>query len=193
MLTLGDFKYALRLLAKSPGFALLTVLVLAGGLGISLYTFAALNTLVYGDVPVADGGTVRRVGIGGWSNFEPLDAYELSVLRAEADGLAALGPYRTKRALIGDAAAAQSVRAIEADWGIFDFTGTRPLLGRGFVPEDSGIGAEPVAVLGYDVWRTAFAGESGYDRQARAHRWAVRASSALCPKVTVFLYTPSCG
>ena len=37
-LTLSDLKYAVRLLVKRPGFALSTVLMLAGGLGISLYT-----------------------------------------------------------------------------------------------------------------------------------------------------------
>jgi predicted permease len=159
VLTLSDFKYALRLIAKSPGFTLLTVLVLAGGLGISLYTFAALNTIVYRDLPIADGGMVRRVGVGRWPNFEPLDAYELSVLRAQANGLVALGPYRTTRTLIGDTVAPLNARAIEADWGIFDFTGTRPLLGRGFVQQDSRIGAERVAVLGHDIWRSAFAAD----------------------------------
>lgn len=161
MLTLSDFNYALRLMVKSWRFTLLTVVVLAGGLGISLYTFGALHTLVHRDLPVMDGEMVRRIGVGQWPNFGALDAYELSILRAEADGLVALGPYRTTRTLIGDAAAALNVRAVEADWGIFDFTGTQPLLGRGFVQQDSDIGAEPVAVLGYDVWRSALAADPG--------------------------------
>ena len=159
MLTPNDFKYAVRLMLQRPAFTLLTVLVLAGGFGISLYTFAALNTIVYGDLPVAEGGTIRRIGVGQWPSFEPLDAYELARIRDEADGLTALGAYRTMRTLIGDAASARSARALETDWGIFDFTGTQPLVGRGFVQQDSAVGAEPVAVLGYDVWQSAFAAD----------------------------------
>src|SRR5690606_34194960 len=83
----------------------------------------------------------------------------LARIRDEADGLTALGVYRTMRTLIGDAASARSVRALETDWGIFNFTGTQPLIGRSFVQEDSGVGAEPVAVLGYDVWQSAFAAD----------------------------------
>src|SRR5690606_16437724 len=115
MLTLSDFKYALRLMLKSWRFTLLTVVVLGGGLGISLYTFGALHTFVYRDLPVMDGEMVRRVGVGQWPSFGPLDAYELSILRAEADGLVALGPYRTSRTLLGETAAAMNVRVVEAD------------------------------------------------------------------------------
>lgn len=161
MLSLSDFKYALRLMLMRPGFTLLTVVVLAGGFGISLYTFGALNTIVYGDLPVADGGSVVRVGVGQWPNFEPLDAYELAAIRDEARGLSGLGAYRTTRALIGDAASALNARVIEADWGIFDFTGTQPLHGRGFVQQDSVAGAERVTVLGYDLWQSAFGGDPG--------------------------------
>jgi predicted permease len=160
MLSLGDFKYALRLLLKRPGFTLLTVLVLSGGFGISLYTFGALNTIVYGELPVANSESVVRVGVGQWPNFEPLDAYELAQIREEARGLNGLGAYRTTRVLIGEATSALSARGIEADWGIFDFTGTRPLHGRGFIQQDSVRGAEPVAVLGYDLWQSAFAGDA---------------------------------
>lgn len=93
MLHLGDFKYALRLMFKRPGFTLLTVIVLSGGFSISLYAFAALKTLVYGDLPVADGGSIVSIGAGRWPNVVPLDAYELARIREEAQGLTGLGMY----------------------------------------------------------------------------------------------------
>ena len=161
MLNLSDFKYALRLMLKRPSFTLLTVLVLSGGFGISLYTFGALKTIVYGDLPVAEGGSIVRVGIGRWPNFQPLDAYELARIRSDARGLAGFGAYRTTRALIGEATSAQNARTVEADWGIFEFTGTQPLYGRGFVQQDSIPGAERVAVLGYGLWQSAFSGDPG--------------------------------
>ncbi len=42
----------------------------------------------------------------------------------------------------------------------FDVLGVRPILGRGFLPEEGeGIGAHPVAVLSYDAWRSRFGGD----------------------------------
>jgi len=156
---LGDVKYALRLLLKRPGFTLLTVLVLSGGFSISLYTFGALKTLVYGSLPVTNGESIVSIGAGTWPNFEPLDAYELAQIRNEARALAGLGVFRSTRVVIGEPASALYARAIESDWRIFDFTGTEALYGRGFVEQDSVPGAEPVAVLSYRLWQSGFGGD----------------------------------
>ena len=57
------------LLTKRPWFTLLTVLVLSGGLGVSVYTFAALNAMIYRDLPLPDGSSIVRVGGGDWVGF----------------------------------------------------------------------------------------------------------------------------
>ena len=159
MLSLGDVRLALRLMLKRPGFTFLTVLVLSGGFSISLYAFGALKTLVYGDLPVANGASIVSVRAGRWPNFGPLDAYELAQIGNEAEGLAELGAYRSTPAVIGEPGSALSARAVESHWRIFDFTGTQVLHGRGFVEADSAPGAEPVAVLGFGLWQSAFAGD----------------------------------
>jgi predicted permease len=155
-----DLKYALRLLAKSPWFTALTVLVLAGGLAISLYTYAALNTIVYRDLPLPNSGSIVRIAYGAWPNVRPLDAFELAGMRAQARSVEELGVYRDSRALVGEAGASRSVLGAESDWRIFEFTRVQPLLGRGFVRDDGAPGAEPVAVLGYATWQSAFAGDA---------------------------------
>lgn len=160
-LTLSDFKYAVRRLVKRPGFTLLSVAMLAGGLGISLYTFAVLNTMFYGELPLPDGGSVVKIGAGNWMDITPLDAFELTELEAGADVFSELGGYRWGRSLVGEPSASRGLRSVETDWSIFEFTRTRPLLGRGFVSDDNSAGAEPVAVLGYETWQAMFAGDEG--------------------------------
>jgi predicted permease len=158
-LTRADFKYAVRLLLKRPGFTLLSVAMLAGGLGISLYTFAVLNTMFDAELPLPDGDSVVLIGAGSWVDIEPLDAFELAELEAGSASFAELGGYRESRSLVGEPSSSRSLRSVETDWSMFEFTRTRPLRGRGFVKNDSAAGAEPVAVLSYETWQTVFAGD----------------------------------
>ena len=157
---IADLKLTLRLLTKSPWFTSLTVVVLAGGLAISIYTYAALSMMIYRDLPLPQSGSMVRIGYGAWPNFRSLDAFELAALRTQSQSVDEIGVYRQTRALVGDAGASRTVLALESDWRIFEFTRVQPLLGRGFVREDAGVGAEPVAVLGYATWQSAFAGDS---------------------------------
>jgi predicted permease len=159
VLTIADLKYALRLLFKSPWFTLITVVVLTGGLGISLFTYAVLDTLIYGELPLPEGDSIVTVGTGEWPNVAPLDAFEVAELGSRAEGLNELGGYRSSRALLGGVSSGRNVRSTEADWRVFEFSRTPPHLGRGFVREDSLPGAEPVAVLSYELWDSEYSAD----------------------------------
>jgi putative ABC transport system permease protein len=158
-LTLADFKYAVRLLMKRPGFTLLSTLMLAAELGISLYTFAVLNTMLYGELPLPVGDSIVKIGAGNWVDIDPLDAFELVELETGSESFAELGGYRASRSLVGEPGSSRSLHSVESDWSIFEFTRTRPLLGRGFVSGDNSAGAEPVAVLSYETWQAVFGGD----------------------------------
>ena len=159
MINVTDLLYALRLLRKSPWFTLLTVLVLAGGLAISIYTFAFLNAIIYRDLPLPESDSIVRINPGQNGLAVPLDAYELAQLRTDVRSLSEIGAYRTSQALLGAQESSRSVMATRAEWNIFEFARTPPLVGRGFVRADNLDGAEPVAVIGYKVWQSHFSGD----------------------------------
>jgi hypothetical protein len=58
MLYWQDVRYALRLLARSPLFTLLTVVVLSGGLALSIFTFTFLHTAMLRPLPLGGGDPV---------------------------------------------------------------------------------------------------------------------------------------
>ncbi|RPI62505.1 MAG: FtsX-like permease family protein, partial [Lysobacterales bacterium] len=62
---------------------------------------------------------------------------------------------------VGAPGASRSLRSVESDWRIFEFTRTPPQLGRGFVSADNAAGAEPVAVLSHATWQSVFASDAG--------------------------------
>jgi predicted permease len=159
-MTISDLKYAVRLVTKGPWFTLLTVLALAGGLAISIYTFAIVNTMIYKDLPLADGHSIVRImGERDGQAFR-LNAYELAAMRRNTDSLNEIGVHRTGRSLFGDQESSRSVRSTQAEWNVFEFTRTPPLTGRGFVRDDNQDGAERVAVISYGIWQSVFFGDS---------------------------------
>ena len=54
--------------------------------------------------------------------------------------------------------------------GIFEMLHMRPVLGRGFLPDDDKPGAAPVVVLGYGIWKDRYASSPSVPGRAGAHQ-----------------------
>ncbi|MHB1059239.1 MAG: ABC transporter permease [Rhodanobacter sp.] len=159
MLRVADFKYALRLLKRSPGFTLMTVLVLAGGLAISIYTHAVLGTMLYKALPLPDSDSIVRV-LGTREGMPAaIDAYTMSEMRQDIRTLTDVGVYSDQTVQITDEGTSRSVNTTYADINLFQFAGVKPLMGRGFVSGDEVSGAERVAVISYKLWQSVFGGD----------------------------------
>lgn len=155
MFLLDDIKYALRLLKKQPFFSALAVGVLAGGLAVSVYTFSLLQTAVYKDLPLPGGDkivTVRARSETGNQVF----TFEAQQLRSRLTTLTEIGLFRISSATLKEFDVNRSIIATHAEWSIFEFSRTQPLMGRGLVEADMLDGAEPVAVISFGLWQSQF-------------------------------------
>ena len=156
-------RLVVRGLMRSPGFALTAIVTLALGIGANATMFSIVDKLLLRPpVHVEDPGEVRR----------------LMVQRATRRGESFVGSTHSFPDL-GDWQAARSIRSIAAhsEWGeitmgrgaeatriraslaqasFFPTLGVRPRIGRFYGPDESRVGAEPVAVIGYELWRSAF-------------------------------------
>ncbi len=161
MLYWQDIRYAFRLLARSPGFTLLTVLVLAGGLGLSIFTFSFLHTAILKPLPVAEGAQVVRVlaTVDGLSSGG-MDAADLAAIRGRITTLTDLGAYTDRELVVGTGEGTRSIDATTSEWNIFQVSRTPAALGRGFTTDDQLPGAEPVIVLSDATWRSVFGGDA---------------------------------
>jgi len=152
-----DIRYALRLLARSPGFTLLTVLVLAGGLGLSTFTFSFLHTAMIRPLPLSEGDRIVRLSRLEEGNHRPVDAADVAALRASLRTVRDLGGYSKREVMIGREGETRVVSATVAEPVLFAVARTPAQLGRTLLPSDAGPGAEPVIVLSHRTWELLFA------------------------------------
>jgi predicted permease len=157
MLHWQDIRYALRLLGRSPGFTLLTVLVLAGGLGLSTFTFSFLHTAMIRPLPLGDGDRIVRLSHAD-NKPSAVDVVDLAALRTSMSSVRDIGGYTMREVILGRDRGAESrvLSATVADPVLFTVGATPALLGRALLPSDAERGAEPVIVLAYRTWEVAF-------------------------------------
>jgi len=160
-----DLRYALRQLAKSPGFTAVAVLTLALGIGANTAVFSAIDAILLKPLPYPDadrivtvwqreqGGTERDLAAPG--NF--LDWRERST---SFEALAAAEPY-SHGYLAPDGPV--TLRSWVVTENFFDVVGVPPLLGRTLRPGDNqrGEARARAVVLGYGLWQRRFGGDPG--------------------------------
>lgn len=158
LLSVSDIKYTFRQLAKSPGFALLSIIVLAGGLGISLFTLSFINTMGFKDVDLPNGDRIVEVcSEGEFGSCVPLKAFEFAAIRDEIETLENVGVYYMKYGVfVQSDEVFHAAMVAQTEHNMFRFTQSGPLLGRVLQESDQDPLAMPVAVLAYDFWALAF-------------------------------------
>lgn len=156
-----DFKYALRLLAKKPGFTVLTTLVMATGIGLSVYMFSFFNTILFKDLAFKDGESLVVINgsLNGQREESEINWLDYQEIQKNIEGLTEFGGYTSANVTVSGRDGAIRYVAILAQANIFNLTRTRPLFGRAFNSADEQGGAEEVVVIGYQLWQNQFAGD----------------------------------
>jgi predicted permease len=159
---LQDLRYACRQLARNLAFTLLTVIVLGGGLAVSIFTFSFLYTAILKPLPVPQGEeVVRLMQTTGGRTSGVIDAADLAAVRQSVTSLEDLGAFTELTVVVGTNEGTRTMWAAAAEWNIFSATRTPPFLGRGFRPDDQAPGAGRVVVLTYAAWQAVFGGDPG--------------------------------
>lgn len=152
--TKSDFNYTLRLLGKRPGSTLLSVLILAFGLGLSIFTITTAYTFSYKNIPLPGGKSVVRLCTGSEnSSCGPFRAFEFSEMRSEVATLEDITVSTASQVYVETPSFSGNLLATTAEWGLFPLSGVNAHIGRSLREFDGNIGSEPVVALSYDTWR----------------------------------------
>jgi len=156
-----DLRYAVRALAKSPGFALTAILVLAVGIGANTAAFSVADFVLIRPLPYADPGRLvklaERPEAGGMAPASPAMYRDW---KAASQSFSALGAYYGKGVnLVGGNEPVHLEQSVVTA-SLLPLLGVRPVQGRLFDAADERQSESGVVILSYALWQGQFGGDA---------------------------------
>ena len=184
-----DVRYGLRTFRRSPTFTAVAVLTLGLGIGVNAGIFTVLNGVLFRDLPVPNARelvsiaqTVRGRAIHHDHRGRHVYDFRLPRLsRSRADAFRPLAHSDPRETTLGGETP-QEIFGMIVSCNYFAVLQEPPALGRALTAQDCEPDADPVVVLGHNVWTTTFAADPGILGRTSNSIGSGSPSSALPPK-----------
>jgi putative ABC transport system permease protein len=156
---LQDLRYAVRMLAKSPGFTAVAVLTLALGIGVNSAIFSVVNAILLRPLPYPEASHVMFLS----ENSQQIPDLSISMAnfndwREQNRAFESLVAFQSNDVIwTGRRGGAVRLGLRRITNGFTPTLGVQPLLGRTLAPEDDKVGAPRVVILGEGFWEREFA------------------------------------
>jgi predicted permease len=160
----NDLRYALRVMSRTPAFALAVISVFALGIAASTTIFSICNAVLLRPLPFEDSERLVRIYTrtpGPDSRLFELSAGKFYDWQRDArsfEGMALYPCCGVREFALSGRSAARTVSVTAVSAGFFDIVKARPALGRVFRQEEDTPGGKYVVVLSDRFWRTEFDG-----------------------------------
>ena len=157
-----DCRHAVRNLLRTPGFAIVTIVTLALGIGANTAIFSVVNAVILRPLgyPQSDRLSTSRVSSPRWDSTSSGSRRPSSSSSGSGripSRASARSPRATRTSPLPIGRAGRSA-AVSAD--LFQTLGVHPFLGRTFDASETRPGGAKVAVLSYEIWQSAFGADA---------------------------------
>jgi putative ABC transport system permease protein len=146
-----DIRFAIRMLAKNPGFAAVAVLTLALGIGMNTAIFSVTNAVLLRSLPYHEPQRLATVALDG-SISAPL----FVAFRQEARSIERAALFVNWTFNLAGRGEPQRIPAARVSAELFDILGVKAQLGRTFSPEEDQDGRDGVVLIGDGLWKREF-------------------------------------
>jgi putative ABC transport system permease protein len=147
-----DVRYAIRSLARTPGFTFIILATLAIGIGANTAMFSIVNAVLLKRFPYADPDSLFRIRAG----TSYLDLVDISERITSISGAAG---HRSQFFDYSTGSEAERLNGVLVTGSMLQVFGAAPQLGRVIDASDDRVGAERVAMLSAAFWRSHFAAD----------------------------------
>ena len=157
-----DFRYGMRLLAKNPGFMVVSVFTLALGIGANSAIFSVVNGVLLRPLPYAEPERLAmiRISLEGQEflpSFSPPEILDFQEQTQLFQGVAAI---RDNTAALTGQGEPEQVQTGLVTSNFLPLLGINPIYGRNFAPEDDLPNSARVVLLSYGLWQRRFGGST---------------------------------
>jgi predicted permease len=159
---LDNIRYSSRVLCKSPGFTIVSILTLALGVGASTALFSVVNTVLLRPLPYREPDqlvTVTETSPGLGADELGVAAGEYEDYRAQNQSFSQVAAFESDGFNLTGAGQPLRLNAAKLSASAFPLLGVSPVLGRTFTEDEDRSGAAKVVVLSYGLWRRNFSSD----------------------------------
>jgi len=162
-----NLKFAFRLLRKSPGFALVAVLIMALGIGANTAIFSVVHAVLLEPLPFHDADRLVQIWhVPPQKSFPGMTRFAVSAAnfldwQKQNHVFQNIALYSFTRYDITGAGKPEAITASPVSSDFFSVLGVQPLHGRTFLPEEDSPGKNHEVVLSYKFWQTHYASDPG--------------------------------
>jgi putative ABC transport system permease protein len=154
-----DLRFAVRTLAKEPGFTIVAVLTLALGIGANTAIFSLIDSVLLNPLPYKNPASLVSIVAGNreaGTTGTPVSFTKLQALEQQTKALESVGAfYQTTMNMTGRGEPEDiNVNRVNADF--FHALGVAPAMGRDFLTAEDQVGGADVAILSNAFWRSQF-------------------------------------
>jgi predicted permease len=156
-----DFRFAVRMLRKSPGFTIIVVLTIALGVGASTAIFSAANPILFESLPYPHAD--RLVMIEEAASNGARNAGTYGMYRGLVDGnhsFDSLSVSKGWRPTLTGAAEPERLEGQRVSASYFRVLGVVPVLGRDLKASDDQLNGPSVVIISDGLWQRRFGGDS---------------------------------
>jgi predicted permease len=161
-----DVRYGTRTLLRSPGFALIAILVMALGIGATTSLFTIVRSVLLKPLPFHDSGSLVMVyehfrAPTGGDGFNVVSPADFRDWRQKTNGFQDMAAWRNYGFNLTDehAELPEVVQAAAGTSNLFSVLGTQLALGRAFTPDEDQPGGPHVVLLTWNLFQRRFGGD----------------------------------
>ncbi len=163
-----NIRHAIARLIRDRGFAAITIVTLALGIGANTAVFSLVKASLMSPLPYGDADRLTAIWGPDRGESTHLSLREVYTYPRESQSFVDIAGYQEYDASFTGGQEPELIRAGSATPNLFEVTRTPAMLGRVFTASDTAGGTSDVMVISHQLWQRRFGGASEHHRHERS-------------------------